>query len=449
MRRRTHKGLRKLCDCPVRQWPKCAHAWHLNYKPRRATPPADWLATPGRDGRPRDPKSWPGYRLSLDAHLGRRLTSKTEAEREATQLKAAMDAGTFGTAAPVRDTLTIGQLLDAYTREVLAHRPGGVRPNDRYQLNSVRRPVVSLVTGESRRFEDWRVEDVSAGTLELLRAALRPVAFVQHGHRRTRIGGPTAANRGLRCLRTIFNWAVRVGYVDATPFKRHGLTTIKLTKEPHRTRRLHDGEGARLLAACGPHLRAVVEAALETGMRRGEVFGLRWADLDLVRGEIRLRPEATKTRTGRTIPISARLRAVLDARRHDPAGAVLPPSAYVFGTATGERVASVKTAWNAACRRAGSVGLHLHDLRREAGSRWLDAGVPLQVVRDWLGHTSVAQTSTYLATTLSTQHAAMRRYDEARDPLQGIATDAGTGGHSGAHGAENVNTKPAFSAGIH
>jgi integrase len=41
-----------------------------------------------------------------------------------------------------------------------------------------------------------------------------------------------------------------------------------------------------------------------------------------------------------------------------------------------------------------SIDLHLHDLRREAGSRWLEGGVPLHTVRDWLGHTSIAQTST-------------------------------------------------------
>ena len=43
------------------------------------------------------------------------------------------------------------------------------------------------------------------------------------------------------------------------------------------------------------------------------------------------------------------------------------------------------------------------DLRREAGSRWLEGGVPLHTIRDWLGHTSIAQTSTYLAGTMQTQ----------------------------------------------
>ena len=44
-----------------------------------------------------------------------------------------------------------------------------------------------------------------------------------------------------------------------------------------------------------------------------------------------------------------------------------------------------------------TIDLHFHDLRREAGSRWLEGGVPLHTIRDWLGHTSIAQTSTYLS----------------------------------------------------
>ena len=47
----------------------------------------------------------------------------------------------------------------------------------------------------------------------------------------------------------------------------------------------------------------------------------------------------------------------------------------------------------------GAIDLHFHDLRREAGSRWLEGGVPLHTVKDWLGHTNISQTSTYLNAT--------------------------------------------------
>ena len=100
-------------------------------------------------------------------------------------------------------------------------------------------------------------------------------------------------------------------------------------------------------------------------------------------------------------------------RRYDPEGEELPATAYIFGNELGEQLKSVKTAWRLACKRAKLADLHFHDLRREAGSRWLEGGVPLQTVRDWLGHTNISQTSTYLESTLQGQHEAMRRFEAA------------------------------------
>ena len=48
---------------------------------------------------------------------------------------------------------------------------------------------------------------------------------------------------------------------------------------------------------------------------------------------------------------------------------------------------------------AGSGWMHFHDLRREAGSRWMDAGVLLHTIQKWLGHANISQTSTYLRAT--------------------------------------------------
>jgi integrase len=164
------------------------------------------------------------------------------------------------------------------------------------------------------------------------------------------------------------------------------------------------------------------------------------ADVQLAKGEIRLMPGKTKTRTGRTIPISGRLRALLEMRRLDPAGEEHPPTAYAYGNEIGQRVLDVKTAWNAACRRAEISDLHFHDLRRESGSRWLEGGVALHIVKDWLGHTSVAQTSTYLASTLQTGHEAMRRFDELRGALHHSAANGEQSGHArqSSHPAEDL-----------
>jgi hypothetical protein len=91
-----------------------------------------------------------------------------------------------------------------------------------------------------------------------------------------------------------------------------------------------------------------------------------------------------------------------------------PPSEYVFGDAAGRRVVSVKTAWLSTCRRANVADLHFHDLRREAASRWMDAGVPLGTIQRWLGHTNIAQTSTYLGASLGNDAAEMQRFEAHR-----------------------------------
>ena len=126
---------------------------------------------------------------------------------------------------------------------------------------------------------------------------------------------------------------------------------------------------------------------------------------------------------------------MLDMRRTDPAGEDLPPDTFVFGNAIGQRVRDVGRAWETAvllangialavtktgnltpeCRAAYKrINLHLHDLRREAGSRWLDAGIPLHQVQAWLGHTNISQTSTYLAVPEGDGFALMERFERRR-----------------------------------
>jgi integrase len=68
----------------------------------------------------------------------------------------------------------------------------------------------------------------------------------------------------------------------------------------------------------------------------------------------------------------------------------------VVGGAIVEQIRRVQTAWETTCSRAGIEGLHFHDLRREFGSRLLDQGVPLTVIQNYLGHTTVTTTAKYL-----------------------------------------------------
>jgi integrase len=69
---------------------------------------------------------------------------------------------------------------------------------------------------------------------------------------------------------------------------------------------------------------------------------------------------------------------------------------YVFtNPQTSARYTTVKTAWLTACRGAGITGLRFHDLRHTFGTRAADAGVPLNAIRDVMGHKTTAMTERY------------------------------------------------------
>ncbi len=142
---------------------------------------------------------------------------------------------------------------------------------------------------------------------------------------------------------------------------------------------------------------------------------------------------AKKTGRARELPISSRLAAVLEMAKLDPAGREYPPTAYVFGE-LGKRIKSVKKAWETTVLKAhghepewvrgslsadsrarlAAIDLHFHDLRHEAGCRWLEAGWPIHHVQEMLGHTDLSQTSTYLHANEMGLQESMRKFDAGR-----------------------------------
>ena len=414
--RQRNDGIRKICACPRRAWPKCPHPWHFSFK-------------------------WAGvhHRYSLDRVLGRAVRAKTEAADEAERLRVAIKAGTFrkpGDPEPVRrETLTLRQLLDLYLDRVVKPRGETAATAFSYAIGVICRTPVPTLAGTPLPFGDWRLSDVTTDALEQFRDIRQA-------------SGRTGANRHLGTLSAAFSWAAsrKRRLVDESPFRDGDQAAVERFEERARTRRLQAGEAERLLSACGDHLRAIVECALETGMRRGEILTLQWDQVRATpRPHLFLPAWKTKTRRDRTIPISGRLRAILEMRRTDPAGEPHPGTAYVFGTVTGEPVLGFKRAWQTAVLKAHgqvpafvngtnlspetraalkAIDLHFHDLRREAGSRWLDGGVPLHQIQAWLGHTNISQTSTYLAVTDEGGDVAMARFEARREAQDQAADDA-------------------------
>lgn len=132
---------------------------------------------------------------------------------------------------------------------------------------------------------------------------------------------PVTVNHDLKLLRKMFNWGIRKGFLERSPFKIATEAAITLDREIPRDRRFDsDEQETKLLNATNPHRRAIIIALLDTACRPGEILSLQWKDVNLERKEIVIRAEKSKTRTARWVPVSTRLLATLQMRRTDPAG---------------------------------------------------------------------------------------------------------------------------------
>lgn len=153
---------------------------------------------------------------------------------------------------------------------------------------------------------------------------------------------------------------------------------VRLIKRPKanrgRDRRLSPGEEQKLIASTASHeLRNMITIAIETGMRRGEMLGMRWQHIDFHKSILYI-PD-TKTDVPRFIPLSSRATAVLHGlpRRMD-------------GRVFGIRPQSVTQAFERARIRAGISNLTFHDLRHEAANRLFERGLGSMEVSAVTGH---------------------------------------------------------------
>lgn len=179
-------------------------------------------------------------------------------------------------------------------------------------------------------------------------------------------------------------------------------------------------ELARFLSATADDALAPLWAlAASTGLRRGELVGLRWSDLDLQKGTLRVAravsrddsggwaPSETKSaRSRRTLPLPAMARNALDRQRKRQAAARLATGTawqdrdgYVFTDAVGRPLLPeyVSHAFGKARTRAGLPAATLHKLRHTAATLLLAEGVPLAVISEWLGHSGIAVTAAHYA----------------------------------------------------
>lgn len=200
-----------------------------------------------------------------------------------------------------------------------------------------------------------------------------------------------SVNRHLTILRAILRMARdRWGVEVAMPnWKAHWLA------EPApRDRYLTPDEAEALIGHAAPHLQPAIRFSLFTGVRLANCIDLDWSQVNLRRAEVTFRIKS-RTPGGKPHVVPLVRPLVLMLANMGPADR--GPVFTYLDPRTKERrpVKSWRKAWGKALARAKITNLRWHDLRHTAASWLVQAGVPLDVVRDILGHASIATTLRY------------------------------------------------------
>ncbi|GAX62381.1 site specific recombinase [Candidatus Scalindua japonica] len=197
---------------------------------------------------------------------------------------------------------------------------------------------------------------------------------------------PATINRITSCLRHMITQGQKWEMVDEETAKR--VKSVKLLKEDNkRLRFLTLEECHRLIDCCQEHLKPIVTIALHTGMRRGEILGLKWEQVDLKHGFILL--DISKNGERREIPINTTLEYLF---KEIPRSV---ESMYVFAGKNGNPLTDIKNSFHAALKNAGILDFRFHDLRHTFASHLVMAGVDLTSVKELLGHKDITMTLRY------------------------------------------------------
>jgi integrase len=211
----------------------------------------------------------------------------------------------------------------------------------------------------------------------------------------------TTLNRDIEVLRHLLYWAVDEGFLTANPLARIRLPKTRRKPRPILTQ----VEEAKLLDAAAPHLRQIIIAALDSGMRRGELLNQCSEHIDLNRRVLLATHSKTAGGEAREIPLTARLTELLSTLVHTQ------PAGLVF-TFKGRPIQRIKTAWKAAVRRSGIRHFRFHDLRHTFNTRLMEAGVLQDVRKALMGHSSGEEVnSLYTHVELPVKREAIRKLE--------------------------------------
>ena len=196
---------------------------------------------------------------------------------------------------------------------------------------------------------------------------------------------PKTRKNYLSLLKTMLNYSVKWGLTDKNP-----LLAVKVPKVVKTFRFFSKKEISKLIGASEEPLRTGIIILVNTGIRRGELFNLRWRDIDLKAKKLRVWPYegfVPKGKEPRSIPINSEaLKALRSLKKKGG------DSEYVFRPFN-----NLHTLRRQFTNLAKGIGLKgtLHDLRHTFASHLAMAGIPIPVIKELLGHSDISTTMIY------------------------------------------------------
>lgn len=292
--------------------------------------------------------------------VSRSFPTHQEAERWARSIESDIDRGSYQSRTEA-ERLTFAEIIGRYMEEVTPGLKGA--KDDRIRLSALkRRPIASysmaaLTPKRLAEYRDERLAKVSAGTV--LRDLASISAIINHSRR---------------------EWGINI---------QNPVALVRKPTAPRgRDRILTQAEIALLLHELEPigrrniWMKPLVQLAMETAMRRGELLSLRWENVNVVQRVVFLKD--TKNGDSRTVPLSTAAIAVLHRIPRSLTGRVIPLT-----------ICAMEAAFKKATLRAGLVGVHFHDLRHTAISRMATVLPNLIELSAVSGHKSLAMLKRY------------------------------------------------------
>tara|TARA_X000001382_G_scaffold130968_1_gene128316 strand:- start:14978 stop:15943 length:966 start_codon:yes stop_codon:yes gene_type:complete len=294
--------------------------------------------------------------------------TKKEAEAFATSTESAMINGTWADVRHLRST-TVGSVVERYIEEIHPIKPFG-------------KSKMSTVRSVARDFQGVKVAD------------LTPAMLLDYGRRKdvspsTLTHHMTYLAQAVDMARTLWGLHLNENPVRTTMAVMSQLGMIGASKE--RDRRLEDGEYERLIKAAGDHwISPMIDIALHSAMRQGEIHQLLWSDIDFDKEEILIRDRKdprNKIGNDGVIPLFSGVKNALSrAQNYKSTGP------RVFGV---RESASISDRFALVAKKAEVKDFRFHDLRHEAISRFFEQGLAIQEVAVISGHKTWEQLKRY------------------------------------------------------